>query len=653
MLRRFTRHRIIGLAAFLGMALVLDAARAHAIVVACPQEPGTTTLLDERALKLLTETAAPDERLVVAAALGKGMADPLCGAILSRMSCAATVPAWAADSLITASGTVGETEYPAIAGTLGALRTRKAAWALVSMAERATTREARQAAFDGLVAITGYESAGRDAAACVSWLAAAEGWTEIEWQSTTAKNQSVRAARLAVENAATMASLLGTLRKVHISTPPDKRPALLVELLADPINDVKKLGLELAAQELASANPLSDSVSEAATVILANMSADLRRAAAAFLAQRPGPTTEMAARTAMVSELDSNAAAELLRLVSRWPARELIGRAVGWIQVGQEIGNGAVRDAAMEYLWATQRRGLLYDAQDAVKVLTALRLVPTSKLPPAGCLLRSMIGTEADQREIAGLLVDGDVAQKLAAAESLVSEPQFLDAILAAAGQDVQLNDVAVRGVVLHRQSLEGFAAIAALTLSRPEYRRGSLTKVARMLPSTEVVGAADMLQAEPAMREAVLQVLTSPSRISSERTNVVQLSAIAGGLVSLARLRLDLDKPADAVSAIEALPELPTVREAGELAGIRAIAFIELDRLDQAEATGAAVSAWLNGLRAVTAKPQGRAVAAMIEKKFGSTMTEAERTRFEELRASLPALTQSPDAPDEPPASK
>lgn len=632
------------------MIFVLALAPGQSMAQAALTEPDSSTpTLQERAAKLLAESASPDERLAVAAALARGPADPLCVAIHSRICTIPTIPTWAADLLIAASGVATESEYPATANCLASVRTRKAAWALVSMAERASGREARQAAFDALLAITGCDAIGRDTAVWTTWLNTTDGWTEAEWQSTTAKNLAARAARLASENAAAITSLLSTLRKVHLATPVDKRPGFLVELLGDGLSEVKRLGLELAAQELASANPLSDSVSEAANALLASKSADLRRAAASFLAQRPGPSTESGARAAMERETDPGAAAELWRLVARWPAKELIDRAVGWIQVGQEIAASAARDAAMEYLWATQRRGLLYDLPDIARVLTALRLVPTSKLPPAGCLLRSMIGTELDQHEVAGLLVTGDGAQKLAAAESLVSEPQFLSAILTAAGQDPQLNDVAVRGVVLHRQTLEGFAAVASLTLNRPEYRRGSLTKVARMLPSTDVLGAADMLAGEPAMREAVLQVLTSETRISSERHSTTQLSAIASGLISLAKLRLDLDKPADAVSAVDALPELAQLKGADELAAIRAVAFIELDRLDQAEATGASADAWLDGLHAVMTRPHARTVADQIERRFGSIMTDTQRSRFDELRAALPALTQSPDLPDEP----
>ncbi|MEK6702446.1 MAG: hypothetical protein AABZ53_09295 [Planctomycetota bacterium] len=653
-MRRSTRHRLISRTVIGGATLALIVGHCAALAQATSRiawtEPGSsTTTLGERVVKLLSESTSADDRLVVAAALGRGSVDPLCVGILARIAVTPNVPMWAADALIAASGASPESEYPGVAGALASLRTRKAAWALLSMAERATGREARLAAFDGLLSITGCDTLGRDTAAWSSWLNAAEGWTDAQWQSTTARNQSARAARLAAENSAAISSLLATLRKAHLATPVDKRPEFLVELLGDALNDVKRLGLELAAQELASANPLTDSVSEAATGLLASKSADLRRAAASFLAQRPGPSTESGARSAMERETDPGAAAELWRLVARWPAQELIERAVGWIQVGHELSSTNARDAAMEYLWATQRRGLLYDTPDIARVLTALRLVPTATLPPAGCLLRAMIGTELDLREVAGLLATGDGAQKLAAAEALVSEPQFLDAILAAAGQDPQLNDVAVRGVVLHRQSLEGFAGVASLTLNRPEYRRTSLTKVARMLPSTDVLGAADMLAGEPAMREAVLQVLTSETRISSERRSSTQLSAIAAGLISLAKLRLDLDKPADAVSAVDALPEMSQLRDAGELAAIRAVAFIELDRLDQAEATGAAASAWLDALHAVIAKPQGRAVAVLIEKNFGGTLTDVERTRFEELRAMLPALTQSPDLPDEP----
>lgn len=611
-----------------------------------------------------TPTAAPSEPAaelsvdpaVVAQALAKGPKDQAAAQYIALATSHATAPAWLR-TLLPGTPTADDADILSLAPALVACRSQQAADTLRALLAKAATPDTRAAVAAAITSLTGHEPAEPTPEGFEALLAPERPLPESEWLARCNARLSRRADRLNAERAQAVTGLLQSLRRVHLATPADDRPALLAQMLVDPVDAVSDLGIDLAERELASANALGPAVARAAATLLDRPSVSLRARSARLLAQLSLPEAAAAARARLATETHPAVAQWLLRLASRGADESVARDAIVWLESDGKAGPGggetsspddarACRNAAVELCWALHRAGLLYDADTRARVRRAVRRIDLAELPPAGCMLRASIGTSWDIEQVSLLLASKDQSQRVAAAEAVLPYPEHLDAVLNAAREDPRLIDAAVRGVLLHRQTLAGFRAIDAAARALPQGRRAALVAVATLLSAPDVVGAAALVADDPPIAEAVLNTLTRRERIVSERADPTNLSAIAEGLISLSRLRLRLGKPAEAVAALESLPDLDQLRDANELASIKTIAFIELNRLDQAAAAGGDVTAWLDGLEMSLAKPHALLVAEEIIARFSSSMEEDHFARLADLRGRIPA----PQAEDEDP---
>jgi hypothetical protein len=587
-------------------------------------------------------------------------------------------PGWAVTAVIQASKTWEERAAGMIAGALAGARSREAATALVDLAERMTTPQAKQAALAALIDLTGREDIASEAAAWRELLKDAETWSDERWFRAVAGWQADRATRLADIERRTSSRLLDTLRQIHLSTPAADRSKLLVTLLADPLAEVRLLGIDLALRELASANTLGTDVSTAGLRLLADPDEGVRAAAAGLVLQlSPAGASEVAA-AALSRETSSKAAIPLLRLAIRANDQAAVAQAISWIESPSRGAAAAstpeivraCRDAAVDLAWHLTRRGIMNNASDRARVLTSLRLIPVEELSPGGCHLTGLLGNDSDLERIAGLLVSTDAALRLAAAETTVVFADHLDKLISAAMTDARLVEVAVRGVQLHRQTAAGFVAIERVTAGRPELRRVSLTAVASVLSATEVLTAIESQAGEPEIKEAVLSTLARKERVNSERADELKARAIQDGLIRLARVRLALDKPAEAIGALDVLSDMfpatplataspedhpldevatPGSGMAMEIARLRVAAFIRLGRLADAEASGSDVEGWLLGVAAISNGLFAREALEQMERLFIGSMTEEQFARLQGLRRTI-RPPSSPIEPDESP---
>ena len=633
---------------FAPLVVALAATTLHA---AQPAPASQTPASDHPASDLSIDPA------VVAEILAKGPKDPNAAQYIALAISHTTAPAWLR-TLLPRTTVADDADILALAPALVACRSQEAADTLRSLLAKATSAEARAAAAAALTSLTGHEPAESTADGFEALLAPERALPESEWLARCNARLSRRADRLNAERDQAVAGLLQSLRRVHLATPPEDRPALLAQMLADPVDAVSDLGVDLAERELASANALGSAVARAASTLLDRPSVPLRSRAARLLAQLSLPEAAAAARARLATETHPAVAKWLLRLASRGADESVARDAIVWLESEGKAGPGGgepssaedartCRDAAVELCWALHRAGLLYDADTRARVRRAVRRIDPAELPPAGCMLRASIGTSWDIEQVALLLGSKDQSQRVAAAEAVLPYAEHLDAVLNAAREDPRLLDAAVRGVLLHRQTLAGFRAIDAASRTLPQGRRAALVAVATLLSAPDVVGAAAQVSDDPPIAEAVLNTLTRRERIVSERADPTNLSAIAEGLISLSRLRLRLGKPAEAVAALESLPDLDQLRDAGELAAIKTIAFIELNRLDQAAAAGGDVNAWLDGLEMCLTKPHALLVAEEISSRFSSTMEEDHFARLADLRGRIPAPQAENEAPD------
>lgn len=605
----------------------------------------------EEADRLLFEGATPEQRAKVEAAMRDGPASPLGVEVLTRMADGKPLPGWAADAAVSACALWPHAEPRVMARALAGARSREAMKALIALAGRAPAGTARTTCIEALVDLTGREDLGADPAAWTGLLTQAEAWTEPTWWRTIAAWQSERARKRAAEQQQTSTRLMETLRQVHLSTPAPERSRLLATLLNDQLPEVRRVGIELALRELASAHTLGADVASGTIRLLSDPDEPIRAAAAGLLLQlAPAGSAEIAA-AALAREKSPRVAAPLLKLAVRAEDPAAVVQAISWLEdpaKGADRGSEAARacrDAAVDLAWQLTRRGLMNDDADRVRVLAALRAIPLPDATPATCQLRGMLGTGWDIEQVATLLKSKDASQRLGAAETVVSRAEHLDALVEAARTDARLVEVAVRGTALHRQTAAGFIGIERATADKPELRRNALTATADVLPAPEVLSAIDSLSNEPEMKEAVLSTLARRDRITSERTDPVKAAAIADGLLRLARLRLFLDRPAEAVSALDSLKLVGVEPDAEASARLRVLAFLRLDRIDDALASGADAEAWLEGLAAVANKPFAARVLTAIEFSFGAAMTEEQFARLEALRRRI----APPGPPDEP----
>jgi hypothetical protein len=623
-----------------------------------------TRRVRESADRLLFEDATVEQRVEVEAALRNGPSDPIGGEILSRLAQGRPVPTWAANIAVSASTAWRNEDAPAGSAGLAGLRTRPAADALLAMAQRLGTT-ARATSFAALADLTGRDDLPADPVAWEALLEPARLWSDERWFRTLAGWHADRAARLAQNGRQASSRLLETLRQVHLATPASERPRLLATLLIDPLEEVRVLGMDLALRELASGGTFGTEVAGAAIRLLSDPSEAVRAAAAGLLLQLSPPGAAEVAAAALTREKSPKAAAALLRLASKiadpgaW--RGTVDQALAWLENPAGTPHDATptpeqiraaRDAATDLAWQLTRRGIMNDEADRLRVRRVLRAVPLTELSPGGCQLTGLLGDSGDVARVATLLNSADAAQRLAAAETVVVWPEHLDALLSAAADDARLVEVAVRGVQLHRQTAAGFLGIDRVTTNRPELRRAALTAVADVLPATEVLGTIDALATDPAMKEAVLSTYAKRDRIMSERASPDRAAAIADGLERLARVRLRLDKPAEAVAALDALSQLGTLSPPADdlvVARLRAAAFIRLGRLDDAEDAASDAEGWIEGLNAIIDKPFAPRVLEHIDTAFIGTMTEDQFATLELLRRRVFAAVTRREPPSSP----
>ena len=128
-----------------------------------------------------------------------------------------------------------------------------------------------------------------------------------------------------------------------------------------------------------------------------------------------------------------------------------------------------------------------------------------------------------------------------------------------------------------------------------------------------------------------------------AERTEPRTLATVARGLLQLAELRLELNRPGDAIGALDALPEMETLLTPAQVRDARTQGLILLGRLDQAREAEGSVSAWLAALALAIQQTPDRAqsIASAIETTMAEQLDPQSRLRLEELKVKLAALAR------------
>lgn len=558
-----------------------------------------------------------------------------------------TSPSWVMLGAIARQPSIDDWLLPAVAGviqraddkaqaraltSLGGLRMREAVRILVDVSSSARSDTVRRAGWAALTRLSGRADIGENAQGWRAWLDSTESLSREEWSNLIAAGQARRAEAAEAARQSAVARLVEAYRRVHVTLAADQRSDFLAGLLRDETDDVRLLGFELVLRELSENARLGPSVEAAAISILESPSPQMREKAGLLIAQLSPPSARGPVTAALRKEEDPAAASALLRAAARWPDEAMLDTALHWVDA-----SSPALASAVDYIRALVRAGFVQSPQDRERVLGSLRAIPLEKLPPGSCDVLVHMGDDDDINSVARLLTMPSGPVRLAAAQALLLTPEHLDDVLLAAQNDPELFDIAARAVTMYWATADGFRSIASLRApSQDAWRRG-LLRLAEMLPAPDLVEVA--ATAEPAMREPLLANLASLNRILSERYSTTTFEALGKGLIELAQLRLTLNKPDEALAALDSMQELPALEGEDAVNAIRAESLLCLGRLGEAQSVPCGPGPWLSALAKSIDKPFAPTLADQFKSRFGGGLTSQEQAKFQQLASRLSSV--------------
>jgi hypothetical protein len=639
----------------------LPVVHASGFVPAALQTSDEMTVRAQAALGVLRDGSAPEaQRLeaakvlielselpVVRTAFGEILSPPLGGTgggdqLLAALAKTADAPARLYPLISQRLATAAPEEMARIIEALGSFRTREAA-KVVGRYLMDNPPSVESAAMASLARLSARDDLGQDKAAWAAWLREVDGMTEPQWRLRLISALAARNDRLAAQRHDAVAQLTDALRKLHLATKVEERPALLASLLEDDIPAVRNLGFELVARELSVTGHLDGPVGLAALRLLRHPDPQVRSSAAVLVRQLAPLGAEQAVAVALGTETDAHAASDLLLAAARWPSRPVVAPMLRWIQSGTPAA-----DAATEAAWWLFRSGGL-TTDEAAQVLAAVRRTLPESLMPSGVSLLAALGDEEDRAGLVPLLNASSPALRQAAGEALLWYPEHRGAILAAAAKDPDLFDIASRAVGVDEPTAEGLRSLLALPKPSPELTRTALLRVVSRVPADELHSVCGEVS-DAALKRALLANLASPERVMSEKSEPKRMAAIAAGVCDLAELDLAQRQAESALATLDAATYAEGAADAKRLACLRSTALLALGRVDDAQSLDATADAWIRGLEMAHGASAGRVLLA-LEAKFAD-LTPEEKARVEAVRATIKPedLMSAVEGPPSPP---
>ncbi|MBX3406293.1 MAG: hypothetical protein KF869_05975 [Phycisphaeraceae bacterium] len=582
----------------------------------------------------------PQSRLAAVALLAPGgMADAQ-RLLLDRAAELSNAPAWLVGpcrGLIEAPGSPAQVRLAAV-NALASVRSRDSVRVLIALLDAGERPELREPAARALLRLTGRAELATDARRWREWFASVEWLPDAEWRSVLAHGLAEAADRAARERDRSVALLVDALRaNFQDSDKPEQRSAMLFRFLQHEMAAVRRLGLQLARQEVANARSLDANVVRATEALLTDSSREFRRAAAELLATLPRLDIADAVANALIREEDPEVAAPLLRAAARNPTPAITASVMRWVE-GPELCRGPALNAAA----ALYAEGDLSDPAAFVTLRRVLRDAPLSDLSPGpnGTLaLYYALGGTAERSRVRALLDHDDPNLRLSAADLLSSDADATDALIAAAQRDPRLLGAVARAVATHRPTFDGFDAVRQLRAESVTVHREALLEVAAQMPPQDLLAAALVVE-DPVFREALLSRLTATDELQTFgiwriRAQTPNPSVIAG-LLLLCRTRLELGRPAAAMEVLTDLEPVWMLIEPGEREHLRTVTLLWLNRIEEASQCGGSIVDWLDGLERAIHLPHAPAIVRAMETRFTPINGEA-ADRLRLLRGMIP----------------
>jgi hypothetical protein len=557
-------------------------------------------------------------------ALERALAMPLMGqtagsAVLEAIAQCGEPPSRLMNALEARLQSAGEEESVRIVTAMGYFRSRSAARLLLDLTRGESSEDLAAAAYAALANLTARDDLGSDHEAWETWIRSYEDRNELEWQQMLASSLAEKLARQTRETAAATTRLIETMRRLHLATPADQRPTLLVDLLRDPQPQIRDLGFELVGRELSNNGQIDERVGIAAIELLASPMAYVRGQAALLVRQIAPAGAADAVAAALERETDPQAASDLLLAATRWPTPASVSAVLTWL--GRE---GQARAAAIEACLQIMRSASLRPA-DAQKVLGVLRGLTPDQVTPAAAILLVELGDVSDQERLLPLLRCDDLGVRSAVADALLWERVHKDAIVDAAAERPDLVLAAIKAVMIDNPTSQEVLRVMRLKAPTAEEGRQAMAMLAAMTPADQLLPVVLACTDAP-LRTVLLNALTAPSRAMSERVSPAAMEAIVTGVLMLAEEDLSLGNAPAAALLLDASPFVDEEPWAARAAAVRVPSLLATGKIEEAKKYPADLNAWWRGFELARNTSRAPDVASALLTRFPDGLDDARR---------------------------
>lgn len=278
----------------------------------------------------------------------------------------------------------------------------------------------RAAAAGALAKLTGIRSFGADAVRWRAWWTDNKDKDRQQWLEELLDSLARQNALMEAEATGLRGRLASTLLSLYSATPPADRPALLLNLLKDPLSDVQLVGIELTGRRLTGGEAVPAEANALVPVLLAGENDRVRAAAARLMPTLNDPQATATLLARLADERTPGVREALVAALGALRAREAVGPLLD--AVANETDPVAAAAAVAVGRIAEKAPLDEGDAQRAVEVLTDRYARAAEAAPPLReALIGAMgaLGRTEPTAVMRSALADPAAAVRLAAVRGL------------------------------------------------------------------------------------------------------------------------------------------------------------------------------------------------------------------------------------------
>lgn len=317
---------------------------------------------------------------------------------------------------------------------LGHHRTQEVAGQLVALTGLDQPEPLQEAAFESLGTLTGLTEYGRDRGAWLDWWRSARRWPPARWHERVMANLARRDAVRRQQQVLIEDRLLDSQRALYRTTTPEDRPAVLAYMLADALEPIRHLAIDLSLQRLVDDLPFDEPLRDALRGRFGDDSPSIRQRAALLLRDLADQPSSDRAAAVLQGRAEQNVTVlrAYLLLLARMPRRVAVEPSL------ELLSEATVRDEAAAALAAALDAGMVdkKQANDAGKRIR--RILESNPLPsPSLATLLAKVGNDDDWGRIARWIDSEDAALRRAAASAWAESDRPLAPLAARVGDPV------------------------------------------------------------------------------------------------------------------------------------------------------------------------------------------------------------------------